>query len=126
MEAIHVSWIIADFPIRLMLLCMSPEGLNIATVFFTYEAVYFSMVLGLVIVELYFCFSLETTLVTLEQHILKLASVLLPMNPEVRHPDGYLAACYTFYWVVMLFMFVLAHKNPVFALEAALIALALL
>ena len=84
MEAFHVSWIIADFTIHLVLLGMSPEGLNIATVFFTYEAVYFSMVLGLVIVELYFCFSLETTLVTLEQ--LRLATVFLSMTSEVRHP----------------------------------------
>ena len=119
MEAVHVSWIIADFTIHLVLLGMSPEGLNIATVFFTYEAVYFSMVLGLVIVELYFCFSLETTLVTLEQ--LRLATVFLSMTSEVRHPYGYLAARYTFYWVGMLFMFMLAHENPVFALEVAFI-----
>ena len=122
MESSRISWIIAHLTIHLMFLGMIPKDLDVATLFFTYEALNFCVVLGVVIVELDFCFSLETTLVTLEQHILKLASVLLPMNPEVRHPDGYLAACYTFYWVVMLFMFVLAHKNPVFALEAALIA----
>ena len=122
MEAGCISWIIANSTLRFMFLCMTLEGLDVAKGFFTYEALNFGVVFCLVIVKLYFCFPLETTLVTLEQHILKRADVLLPMISEVCHTDGYLPTCNAGNWVVMLFSFVLAQKNPIFALEAALVA----